>query len=102
MSGAGDLQNELAVFRVLAERTLRQEYLQLEFHNHIQRHPISDCFLWFFVAAFHDVDLRASGRSILLLWSTYLREDVSAIDLGTFTNLNASLNRLSSMAKGIC
>lgn len=48
LSGAGDLHNELAVFRVLAERTLRQEYLQLEFHNHIQRHPISavhDCFL---------------------------------------------------------
>lgn len=28
LSGAGDLHDELAVFRVLAERTLRQEYLQ--------------------------------------------------------------------------
>lgn len=43
-----DLPSELAVFRVLAERTLRQEHLQLEFHHDIQRHPISavhDCFL---------------------------------------------------------
>ena len=65
LSGAGDLHNELA----LAERTLRQEYPQLRFHNDIQRHPTSavhDFFLWIWVAAFHDVDLRASGRSILL------------------------------------